>query len=64
MKKSDLLQTTVNHYDIKAVNVVPMIDMMEKTAFARHATWRAPRRSLTKWSATKNVESSLPLPAA
>ena len=33
MKKNDLLSTTVDHYDIKAVNVVPMIEMMEKTAF-------------------------------
>ena len=31
MKKSDLLHATVDHYDIKTVNVVPMIDMMEKT---------------------------------
>jgi len=29
----NLLHTTVEHYDIKAVNVVPMIEMMEKTAF-------------------------------
>src|SRR5579859_2480644 len=33
-KNQLLAQThTVDHYDIKAVNVVPMIDMMEKTAF-------------------------------
>jgi deoxyhypusine synthase len=31
--KNDLLPQTVDHYDIKAVNVVPMIEMMEKTAF-------------------------------
>ncbi|HEY1464212.1 MAG TPA: deoxyhypusine synthase [Terriglobales bacterium] len=41
MKKSDLLQTTVNHYDIKTVNVVPMIDMMEKTAFQARNLARA-----------------------
>src|SRR5262245_4621274 len=33
MKKNDLLKTTVEHYDITKVNVVPMVDMMEKTAF-------------------------------
>ncbi len=33
MKKTDLLTQTVDHYDIKTVNVVPMIEMMEKTAF-------------------------------
>ncbi|HEY1800409.1 MAG TPA: deoxyhypusine synthase [Terriglobales bacterium] len=41
MKKTDLLQTTVNHYDIKTVNVVPMIDMMEKTAFQARNLARA-----------------------
>jgi deoxyhypusine synthase len=41
MKKSDLLQATVDHYDIKAVNVVPMIDMMEKTAFQARNLARA-----------------------
>lgn len=41
MKKADLLQTTVNHYDIKTVNVVPMIDMMEKTAFQARNLARA-----------------------
>jgi deoxyhypusine synthase len=33
MQKSDLLHTTVEHYDIKKVNVVPIIEMMDKTAF-------------------------------
>jgi len=41
MKKSDLLHTTVDHYDIKAVNVVPIIDMMEKTAFQARNLARA-----------------------
>src|SRR5260221_12610059 len=41
MKKTDLLHTTVDHYDIKAVNVVPMIDMMEKTAFQARNLARA-----------------------
>jgi len=41
MKKSDLLQATVDHYDIKVVNVVPMIDMMEKTAFQARNLARA-----------------------
>ncbi|MEO5935932.1 MAG: deoxyhypusine synthase [Terriglobales bacterium] len=41
MKKSDLLHTTVEHYDIKTVNVVPMIDMMEKTAFQARNLARA-----------------------
>jgi deoxyhypusine synthase len=41
MKKSDLLQRTVNHYDIKAVNVVPMIEMMEHTAFQARNLARA-----------------------
>ncbi|MBS1852594.1 MAG: deoxyhypusine synthase [Acidobacteria bacterium] len=43
MKKSDLLQATVDHYDIKAVNVVPMIEMMEKTAFQARNLARAAR---------------------
>ena len=41
MQKSDLLHTPVEHYDIKAVNVVPMIDMMEKTAFQARNLARA-----------------------
>ncbi|MCU1284389.1 MAG: deoxyhypusine synthase [Acidobacteriales bacterium] len=41
MQKTDLLHTTVDHYDIKAVNVVPMIDMMEKTAFQARNLARA-----------------------
>src|SRR5438445_6542762 len=41
MKKTDLLHTTVDHYDIKTVNVIPMIDMMEKTAFQARNLARA-----------------------
>ncbi len=41
LKKTDLLHTPVEHYDIKAVNVVPMIDMMEKTAFQARNLARA-----------------------
>ena len=41
MKKTDLLHTTVDHYDIKTVNVVPMVDMMEKTAFQARNLARA-----------------------
>jgi deoxyhypusine synthase len=41
MNKSDLLHTTVDHYDIKTVNVVPMVDMMEKTAFQARNLARA-----------------------
>src|SRR3954464_6691038 len=41
MKKNDLLHTTVDHYDIKTVNVVPMVDMMEKTAFQARNLARA-----------------------
>src|SRR5277367_4735967 len=41
MKKTELLHTTVDHYDIKAVNVVPMIEMMEKTAFQARNLARA-----------------------
>src|SRR2546423_238843 len=33
MKKTDLLKSSVEHYDIKKVNVVPMVEMMAKTAF-------------------------------
>ncbi|MBB6099751.1 deoxyhypusine synthase [Deinobacterium chartae] len=33
MQQSDFLKTTVEHYDIKTVNVVPMVEMMAKTAF-------------------------------
>ncbi len=43
MKKSDLLQNPVEHYDIKSVNVVPMIEMMEKTAFQARNLARAAR---------------------
>jgi deoxyhypusine synthase len=41
MNRAELLKTTVNHYDIKTVNVVPMIDMMEKTAFQARNLARA-----------------------
>ncbi len=41
MKKNELLHTTVDHYDIKKVNVVPMIEMMEKTAFQARNLARA-----------------------
>jgi deoxyhypusine synthase len=41
MQKSDLLHTLVEHYDIKTVNVVPMIEMMEKTAFQARNLARA-----------------------
>ncbi|MBI2682715.1 MAG: deoxyhypusine synthase [Acidobacteriales bacterium] len=33
MNKNNLLKTTVEHYDIKKVNVIPMVEMMERTAF-------------------------------
>src|SRR5260370_24376525 len=33
MQKSDLLTAPVEHLDIKVVNVVPLIEMMDKTAF-------------------------------
>ena len=41
MNKSDLLHSTVDHYDIKKVNVVRMIDMMERTAFQARNLARA-----------------------
>lgn len=41
MQKSDLLHTTVDHYDIKKVDVVPVIEMMEKTAFQARNLARA-----------------------
>ncbi len=41
MQKSDLLHTAVEHYDIKTVNVVPVIEMMEKTAFQARNLARA-----------------------
>jgi deoxyhypusine synthase len=41
MQKSNLLHTTVEHYDIKTVNVIPMIEMMEKTAFQARNLARA-----------------------
>jgi deoxyhypusine synthase len=33
MNKDKLLKTTVEHYDIKKVNVIPMVEMMDRTAF-------------------------------
>ena len=41
MQKTDLLHTTVEHYDIKIIDVVPMIEMMEKTAFQARNLARA-----------------------
>src|SRR5947199_5467848 len=41
INKNDLLTQTVDHYDIKAVNVIPMVDMMEKTAFQARNLARA-----------------------
>jgi hypothetical protein len=43
MDKTNLLQTPVEHLDIKVVNVVPLIEMMGKTAF--QARNLAPRRA-------------------
>lgn len=43
MHKQDLLQTTVEHLDIKVVNVVPLIEMMGKTAFQARNIARAAR---------------------
>jgi deoxyhypusine synthase len=41
MEKSELLQTPVEHLDIKVVNVVPLVEMMEKTAFQARNMARA-----------------------
>jgi len=41
MQKADLLRTQVEHYDITTVDVVPMIEMMEKTAFQARNLARA-----------------------
>lgn len=41
MQKADLLHTAIEHYDIKRVNVIPMIEMMEKTAFQARNLARA-----------------------
>ena len=41
MNKKQLLTSTVEHYDIKKVNVVPMIEMMGKTAFQARNLARA-----------------------
>lgn len=47
MHKQDYLKETVDHIDIKAVNVVPLIEQMGRTAFqARNLA--APRKSSTK----------------
>jgi deoxyhypusine synthase len=43
MKKGDLLKDVVEHYDIKKVNVVPIVDMMAKTAFSARDLARAAR---------------------
>jgi deoxyhypusine synthase len=43
MDKSELLHTTVEHLDIKVVNVVPLIEMMERTAFQARNLARAAR---------------------
>ena len=43
MKKSDFLKDTVHHIDIKATNVVPMIDAMGKTAFQARNLYNAAR---------------------
>ncbi len=41
MQKSDLLTVPVEHLDIKLVNVVPLIEMMDKTAFQARNLARA-----------------------
>jgi deoxyhypusine synthase len=41
MKKEELLQIPVEHLDIKKVNVVPLLEMMEKTAFQARNLARA-----------------------
>jgi deoxyhypusine synthase len=41
MEQSDLLHTPIQHYDIKRVNVVPVIEMMEQTAFQARNLARA-----------------------
>src|SRR5215813_8252870 len=41
MQKSDFLKAPVEHLDIKSVNVVPLIDMMGKTAFQARNLARA-----------------------
>ncbi|NJN18125.1 MAG: deoxyhypusine synthase [Oscillochloris sp.] len=43
MEKKELLQITVEHIDIKVVNVVPLIEMMEQTAFQARNLARAAR---------------------
>lgn len=41
MQKSDFLKAPVEHLDIKTVNVVPLLDMMSKTAFQARNLARA-----------------------
>ncbi|MEX2543163.1 MAG: deoxyhypusine synthase [Trueperaceae bacterium] len=43
MDKSELLQNPVEHIDIKQVNVVPLVEAMEKTAFQARNLARAAR---------------------
>jgi deoxyhypusine synthase len=43
MDKSELLQNRVEHIDIKQVNVVPLVEAMEKTAFQARNLARAAR---------------------
>ncbi|NJN65804.1 MAG: deoxyhypusine synthase [Chloroflexaceae bacterium] len=43
VEKRDLLHTVVEHLDIKVVNVVPLIEMMERTAFQARNLARAAR---------------------
>lgn len=42
-KKSDFLKETVEHIDIKKFNVVPLVDMMSRTAFSARDLARAAR---------------------
>src|SRR5579864_5307793 len=41
MQKSDFLKTPIEHFNIKTVNVIPLIDMMSKTAFQARNLARA-----------------------
>jgi len=41
MQKSDFLKAPVEHLDIKSINVVPLVDMMSKTAFQARNLARA-----------------------
>lgn len=40
-KKKELLKETIQHFDIKAHNVVPLVDSMEKMAFQARNLYRA-----------------------